>query len=74
MINKLKKTVQWNMLLVIVMDEKLMESFTKKNCRKKKQKKFRDEKVIKRKGNKLYIKWKGYESSFNSWINKTGIV
>ena len=23
-----------------------------------------------RKGNKLYIKWKGYNNLFNSWINK----
>ena len=28
------------------------------------------EKVIKRKGDKLYVKWKGYENSFNSWLNK----
>ena len=28
------------------------------------------EKVIKRKGDKLYIKWKGYDNSFNSWIDK----
>ena len=34
------------------------------------QKEFRVEKVIKRKGNKLYVKWKGYNNSFNSWIDK----
>ena len=28
------------------------------------------EKVIKRKGDKLYVKWKGYDNSFNSWIDK----
>ena len=28
---------------------------------------FRIEKVIKRKGDKLYVKWKGYDSSINSW-------
>ena len=33
------------------------------------QEKFRIEKVIKKKGDKLYIKWKGYYSSFNSWID-----
>ena len=38
------------------------------------QNKFRIEKVIKRKGNKLYVKWKGYDSSFNSWTDKKGIV
>ena len=34
------------------------------------QKEFRIEKVIKRKGDKLYVKWKSYDSSFNSWIRK----
>ena len=28
------------------------------------------EKLIKRKGDKLYVKWKGYDNSLNSWINK----
>ena len=28
------------------------------------------EKVIKRKGDKLDVKWKGYDNSFNIWIDK----
>ena len=28
------------------------------------------EKVIKRKGDKPYVKWKGYNSSCNSWIRR----
>ena len=35
---------------------------------------FTVEKVIKTKGNKLYVKCKGYDSSFNNWINKKGLV
>ena len=38
--------------------------------RKAIQKEFRGEKVVKRKGDKLYVKWKGNNSSFNSWIDK----
>ena len=38
------------------------------------QEKFRIEKVIKRKGDELYIKWKVYDNSFNSWINKKDII
>ena len=38
------------------------------------QKKFRTEKVIKTKGNDLYVKWKGYNNSFNGWINKTDTI
>ena len=34
------------------------------------QKEFRIEKVTKTKGDKLYVKWKGYNNSLNSWINK----
>ena len=43
---------------------------TSKLQKKKNQKEFRVEKVIKRKGDKLYVKWKDYNSSFNSWIDK----
>ena len=32
------------------------------------------EKVIKRKGNQLRAKWKGYDNSFNSWINKKHLI
>ena len=35
---------------------------------------FRIEKVIKRKGDKLYGKLKVYDTSFNSWIDKKDIV
>ena len=33
-------------------------------------KKFRVEKVTKRESDKLCVKWKDYNYSFNSWINK----
>ena len=32
------------------------------------------ENVIKRKGDKLYVKWKGYDNSFNSWIDKKDLM
>ena len=38
------------------------------------QKEFRVEKVIKKKGNKLYVKWKGYNNFFNSWIDKKNSI
>ena len=38
------------------------------------QREFTVEKVIKRKGDKLSVKWKGYDSYFNSWIDKKYIV
>ena len=27
-----------------------------------------------KKNSKLYVKWKGYDNSFNSWIDKKDIV
>ena len=49
-------------------------TFYEKELQKTSQEKFRIEKVIKRKGDKLYVKWKGYDNSFNSWINKKDLV
>ena len=37
------------MLLVILMEKKFLECFTKKNCKKTNQNEFRVEKVVKRK-------------------------
>ena len=45
-----------------------------KRSQKPNQKEFIIEKVIKRKDDKLYVKWKGYNNSFNSWIDKKDIV
>ena len=62
------------MLLIILTEKKLLELFTKNNCKKKNQKEFRIEKLIKRKVGKLKVKWKGFINSFNSWINKKDIL
>ena len=51
-----------------------MGSFYEKELQKTDQKAFRIEKLIKKKGNKLHVKWKGYDNSFTSWINKKDIV
>ena len=48
--------------------------FYEKELQKTNQEEVRTEKVIKRKGNKLYVKWKGYNNWFNSWIDKKGII
>lgn len=32
------------------------------------------EKVIRRKGNKVFVKWLGFDKKFNSWIQKSAIV
>ena len=45
-----------------------------KRSAKNKSKKIRIEKVIKKKGNKLYVKCKGYDNPFNSWIDKKDVA
>ena len=50
--------------------EEIAGSFYKTELQKTSQEKFRIEKVLKRKGDKLYVKWKGHDSRFNSWIDK----
>ena len=54
--------------------EPITRSFYEKELGKTSQEKLRIEKVLKRKGNKLYVKWKGYDSRFNSWIVKKDLI
>ena len=51
-----------------------MGTLYEKELQKTNQKEFRIEKVIKRKDDKLYVKWKAYNSSFNSWMNKKDLA
>ena len=69
-----KLKIQYRGLISDLNGEEIIGSFYEKELQKTNQKKFRIEKVPKRKGDKLYIKWKGYDNSFNSWINKKGIL
>ena len=56
------------------MVKKIAGSFYNKELQKTSQEKFRTEKVLKRKGDKLYVKWKGCDNSFNSWIDKQELI
>ena len=51
------------------MEKKLLERFTKTHFKKQKQK-LKIEKVMKKKGEKLYVQKKGCNNSFTSWIDK----
>ena len=46
--------------------EEINGSFYEQESQKTSQKEFRIEKVLKRKVDKLYVKWKGYDNRFNS--------
>ena len=73
-IKKIKNTIPWTYVLNDLNSEEIIGTFYEKELQGTKQNKFRTEKIIKRKGDKLYVKWKGYNSSFNSWIDKKDIV
>ena len=69
-INKIKNTVPWTYAISDLNGAEVTGSFHQKELQNTSQKEFRIEKILKRKGDKLYVEWKGYDSSFNSWINK----
>ena len=69
-IKKVKNTVPWTYVINDFNVEEITGTFYEKELQKIDQKEFRIEKVIKKKGDKLYVKWKGYDNSFNSWTDK----
>ena len=54
--------------------KEIIGTFYEKELQKTIQEEFRIEKVIKKKGNKLYAKWKGSGNLFNSRIDKKDLV
>ena len=73
-VKKIKNTVPGTYSINELNDEEIMGSFYEKELQKTDQKEFRIEKVIKKKGDKSFVKWKGYDNSFNSWIDKKDLV
>ena len=69
-VSKIRNTVPWAYVINDLNGEEIIGTFYEKELQKTNQKEFRTEKVIKRKVDKLYVKWKGYSSLFNSWIDK----
>ena len=73
-IKNVKNTVPWTYVINDLNHEEITGTFYEKELQKASQEEFRIEKVIKRKGDKIYVKWKGYDNSFNSWIDKNDII
>ena len=74
MIKGVKNTVPWTDVINDLNGAEIIGTFYEKELQKINQQEFRIEKVIKKKGNKLYVKWKGYDNSFNSWIDKKDLI
>ena len=73
-ISKIKDTVPLTYVVSDLSGEEITGSFYEKELQKSSPKGFRIEKVVKRKGDKLYAKFKGYNNRFNSWINKKDLI
>ena len=74
MIKEIKNTVPWTYVINDLNGEEIIGTFYEKELQKIDQHEFRTEKVIMKKGNKVYVKWKGYDNSFNSWIDKKDLI
>ena len=70
----IKNTIPWTHATSDSKDEEIDGTFYEQELQKTNQKEFRMEKIIKRNGDKLFVKWKEYDSYFNSWIDKRDIV
>ena len=61
-VSKIKNTVPQAYVISDLNGEPITGSFYEKESQKTSQEKFRIEKVLKRKGDKLYVKWKGHDN------------
>ena len=68
--NRIKNTASWTYVINDLDGEETNGSFYEKELQKTSQEKFRIEKLLKRKGDKLYVKCKGYDNRFNSSMDK----
>ena len=71
-VSKIKNTVP-TYAISDLNGEKITGNFYEKNYKKLIKKNLEQKKYLKKK-DKLYVKWKGYNNSFNSWIHKKDIV
>ena len=88
-ISKIKNTVSWTYVVNNLNSEEITGSFYEKGLKKTSQitgrfyekglkktsqEKFKIEKKLKRKGDKLHVKWKGYDNRFHSCIAKKDLI
>ena len=73
-IKKIKNTVPWTYVLNDLNGDEITGTFYENELQKTNQKEFKREKVLQKKGDKLYVKWNGYDNSFNSWIDEKDIT
>ena len=60
-VSKIKNTVPWTYVINDLNGEEITGTFYEKELQRTNQKEFRIEKALRKKGNNLYVKWKGYD-------------
>ena len=73
-VTKIKNTVSWTYVFSDLNGEEITGRFYEKEFQKTSQEEFRMGKVLKRKGDTFYVRWKGYDNRFNSSINKKDLI
>ena len=73
-LHQIRNTVPWTYVTNDCNDKEIVGTFYEKELQNTNQEKFRIEKLIKIKGDKLYIKWKGFDNLLNSCIDEKDIV
>ena len=73
MIKRFKNTVLWTYASENLNAKEIVGTFYERELKNNYQKRFIIEKVIKN-AEKLYVKGKGYDNSFNSWIDKKDTI
>ena len=73
-IKKIKNTVPWTYVIDDLYGEEITGTFYEKELQKIDQQELRIKIVFKKKSDRLYVKWKGYDNSSNSWIDKKDLV
>ena len=73
-IKTIRNTVPWTYFIDDLNSEKITVKFYEKELQKIDQQEFRIKKVNKKKCDKLRVKQKEYDDSFNSWIDKKDLV
>ena len=73
-VSKIKNAVPWTHVASDLNGEEITGNFYKKELQKTSQEEFRIEKALKRKGDNLYVKWKGHNNRFNGWIDKKDLI
>ena len=61
-IKKVKNTIPWTYVINDLNGKEIIGTFYEKELQKTNQEEFRIEKVIRQKGDKIYVKWNGYDN------------